>query len=94
MEGTLLDVFEISGRGVVVLIEPREGSCRIGDQLQIGDVTWPITGIEMISYNAEGMRRLAEGWKPPLGVLLGGASKAELSGLIGQEFATLNANGL
>jgi translation elongation factor EF-Tu-like GTPase len=93
MRGTLLDVFEISGRGVVALLKQREGFCRIGDRLQIGDKVLPITGIEMVNYNAEGRRRLAEGWQPPLGVLLADANKEELARLIGQEFATLAANG-
>jgi translation elongation factor EF-Tu-like GTPase len=85
MIGKLIDVFEISGRGVVVAVEVEEGDCRIGDKLAIGSEAWVITGIEMVSYSAEGLLRLEEGWIPPRGILLGGASKSDLGGLIGHE---------
>ena len=81
--GKLVEVFEISGRGCVALIEIDAGFCRIGDELKIGDRPWKISGIEMVKYNAEGHRRIAEGWKPPTGVLLAGAGKADLQPYVG-----------
>jgi translation elongation factor EF-Tu-like GTPase len=89
MNGTLQEVFEITGRGVVVLVEIRDGLVLTGDTLSIGRMEWPITGIEMVNYGEEGRRRLAEGWVPPVGVLLKGATKADLVEQIGTEVKTL-----
>ena len=84
MIGTLLDVFEISGRGCVVLIDIQSGSCRVGDDLRIGPRVWPVTGIEMPNYTSESIERIRQGWKPPTGVLLRGAEKSELIDFVGQ----------
>lgn len=93
LKGTLLDVFELSGRGgAVALLEACDGGAKVGDWLQIGDARWEIAGVEMVKYNADGLRRIVEGWKPPLGVLLRDSTKQELSALIGQEFVTLDRN--
>ena len=84
MIGRLLDVFEIAGRGCVVVIDIESGSCRIGDELRIGPRVWPITGIEMPNYTPESIERIRQGWKPPTGVLLGGAQKGELVDFVGE----------
>ena len=84
MVGTLVDVFEISGRGCVVLVEIEEGACKVGDVFAAGSGRWAISGIEMINYRAEGLERIRAGWKPPTGLLLRGATKDELTPLIGQ----------
>lgn len=89
MIGVLQDVFEITGRGVVVLVGIRDGLVQIGDTFSIGNMEWPISGIEMVNYGEEGRRRLAEGWVPPVGILLSGASKAELQNHIGNDVRTL-----
>jgi translation elongation factor EF-Tu-like GTPase len=89
MEGSLIDVFEISGRGCVVLVEIESGSVRVGDGLIVTGRTWPITGIEMVTYNAEGLRRLSEGWQPPTGILLGDAEKSDLIGAIGERVCSV-----
>jgi hypothetical protein len=93
MIGKLVEAFNISGRGCVVLVDVQSGSCRVGDKLSISTSTWPITGIEMPNYNAEGRRRIADGWKPPLGILLRGAVKSELVELIGQTCLTTDQAG-
>jgi translation elongation factor EF-Tu-like GTPase len=84
MEGTLLEAFEISGRGCVALIDIESGTCGIGDRVAIGANIYEVTGVEMPHYDAEGRRRIAAGWKPPIGVLLQDARKSDLLGLIGQ----------
>jgi translation elongation factor EF-Tu-like GTPase len=89
VNGTLEDVFEVTGRGAVVLVQIHDGLCTVGDNLVVGRGQWPITGIEMIKYNEEGMRRMAEGWVPPVGILLGGAAKTDLIEWIGTEVSTL-----
>ena len=85
MRGRLVDAFEISGRGCVVLIDIAAGSCTVGDWLSLGADTYEITGIEMINYHADGLRRIAAGWKPPMGLLLRGAAKEDIVALIGSE---------
>ena len=89
MIGTLHDVFEISGRGCVVLIEDHAGTCRAGDAIVIGEAEWTIAGLEMINYQPEALKRMGEGWRPPLGLLLRNASKDDLIGLVGQRCSTL-----
>ncbi len=84
MTGTLLDVFEISGRGCVVLVDVEEGNCRTGDRLIIGSIDYPISGIDRPRYMPETLQRIAEGWRPPLGLLLKGAEKNALAGFVGQ----------
>ena len=89
MEGSLIDVFEISGRGCVVLVEIESGAVRIGDRLVVTGRTWPVTGIELVTHNAEGLRRLSEGWQPSTGILLGGAEKSDLIGAIGERVCSV-----
>jgi len=84
MIGKLLDVFEISGRGCVVALEVESGDCKAGDELRVGSRHWLISGIDIPRYSPETVRRMEEGWKPPLGVLLKGAEKADLKPLIGE----------
>jgi translation elongation factor EF-Tu-like GTPase len=93
MIGTLLEVFEISGRGCVVLVDIESGSCRVGDQLSIGSAEWPITGIDMPNYTPETLERIRRGWKPPTGILLGGAEKNELIERIGEQCRTADEKG-
>ncbi|MEM8697350.1 MAG: hypothetical protein AAGE05_15115 [Pseudomonadota bacterium] len=94
MIGNLTDVFEITGRGVVVTVEIQDGECFIGDKLVISPSEWEITGIKMINYGSEGVRRMQEeDWNPPIGILLGGAKKADLIQLIGREVETVSAEG-
>ena len=45
--GVVADVFEISGRGVVVLLEKFDGSARIGDSLAFGAAAFEIVGVEI-----------------------------------------------
>ena len=83
MVGVLQDVFEINGRGCVVLVDVESGSCKTGDTLSVAGKSWPITGIEMPNWRPEAVRRIQEGWKPPLGLLLRGATKADLVDAVG-----------
>jgi translation elongation factor EF-Tu-like GTPase len=89
VNGTLEDVFEISGRGAVALVKIDDGYCLTGDNLVVGGKAWPITGIEMVKYNDEGMRRMAEGWVPPIGILLSGALKVDLVEWVGSSVETV-----
>jgi translation elongation factor EF-Tu-like GTPase len=88
MSGTLLDVFEISGRGCVVLVDVEEGDCRTGDRLIVGSIGHSISGIDRPRYMPETLQRIAEGWRPPLGLLLKDAEKNALAALIGQPCST------
>ena len=89
MIGTLTDVFEITGRGCVVLVDIESGHCLIGDHLIIGGRSWPVTGIEMPNWGPDAIQRMKEGWKPQTGILLGGAQKSELLGSVGQQVTKL-----
>jgi translation elongation factor EF-Tu-like GTPase len=89
VNGKLVDVFEISGRGVVVLVEIDDGRVKAGDTLILDESRFPITGVEMVNYNAEGRQRLAEGWVPPVGLSLRGAKKPDIEGWIGREVGTV-----
>jgi hypothetical protein len=89
MTGILLDVFEISGRSCVVLIDVGAGDCRAGDRLTVGSTDYPISGIDVPRYMPETLQRIAEGWRPPLGLLLKGAEKNTLTNLIGQPCSTI-----
>jgi translation elongation factor EF-Tu-like GTPase len=88
MIATLLDVFEISGRGCVVALDVESGDCKAGDELRIGSRYWLISGIDIPRYSPETLRRREEGWKPPLGVLLKGADRLALAALIGETVST------
>jgi release factor glutamine methyltransferase len=48
-EGVLLDVFQISGRGTVLLIEIKRGVFYIGDSFAIGELQLVAKGIELVS---------------------------------------------
>ena len=85
MIGTVIEVFEITGRGCVVLIDVESGNCRTGDHLVLDNKSFPIDGIEMQNWGPEAIRRLQAGWSPPLGLLLGGAKKADLLKLVGEK---------
>ncbi len=88
MSGTLGDVFEITGRGTVVILKDFDGSVKIGDQVAIGGHKWVVTGNEMpgrpIDLNNIPPRR-------PVGVLLADARKAELLPLVGQPITVIKA---
>lgn len=88
MRGKLIDVFDISGRGCVVLVDIENGSCTIDDVLRVGPNRWAVAGIEMINHNADGLQKIAEGWIPPAGILLRDALKADLQPHIGTVVST------
>jgi len=88
MTGVLLDVFEISGRGCVALVDVKQGDCKAGDRLIVGLASYEISGIDIPRYRPETAQRIAEGWRPPLGLLIKGAEKDKLSGFIGQPCST------
>jgi release factor glutamine methyltransferase len=48
-EGVLQDVFQISGRGTVVLIEIKRGVVHIGDSFAIGELQLVAKGIELVN---------------------------------------------
>jgi hypothetical protein len=82
-EGTLSHVFEITGRGCVVVVQTDARDCRTGDKLGVGEYCWEIIGIDVPRYSPETVERMKDGWRPPIGLLLKNATKAQLSGLIG-----------
>ncbi len=84
MNGTLLDVFEIAGRGCVVLVDVHAGDCSVGDKLTFGEKEFEVIGIDVPRYSPETVRRMEEGWKPPLGLLLRNAFKSDLLAWIGR----------
>jgi translation elongation factor EF-Tu-like GTPase len=88
MAGTLGEVFDITGRGVVVILKDFDGSVRVGDRVAIGSHSWEVSGIEM------GLRPLDPDNPPArkgVGVLLRGASKAELLPLVGEPVSVSRA---
>jgi hypothetical protein len=58
----LADLFIISGRGTVVLLEEFDGQAKVGDLLRLGPNTCEIIGVEMVAFRdaeaAEHNRRL------------------------------------
>ena len=88
MRGKLIDVFDISGRSCVVLVDIKNGSSSIDDVLRVGINRWAVTGIEMTNHNADGTQKIAEGWIPPTGILLRDALKADLQPYIGVVVST------
>ncbi|MEI9850886.1 MAG: hypothetical protein WDN24_08535 [Sphingomonas sp.] len=92
MIGKLLDVFEISGRGCVVLVDVESGSRQISDIVRLATMDWPISGIEMPNHRPCVIERMKEDWKPPLGLLLlRGAAKSELRAALGEHCSTPRA---
>jgi translation elongation factor EF-Tu-like GTPase len=80
--GILEDVFALTGRGTVAVIDQLQGVLRIGDLAILPQGPVSITGVEMIRY------RDAPKVKPTsIGVLLGGVEKAELEPLKGARIA-------
>lgn len=74
---TLVDVFHITGRGVVVTGPVLEGTISPGDEIVLGDTVYYVTGVE--SY-----------WQPVkvgdnVGLLLRGAEKDVISQYLGSE---------
>lgn len=88
MNGILLLVFEISGRGCVAVVEVTSGNCLIGDSLNVDGRLWTITGIEMPYWTPEAIDRMNEGWVPPLALLLSGSIKSDLLPAVGRECYT------
>jgi hypothetical protein len=88
MAGALGDVFEITGRGTVVILKDFDNSVKIGDQIAIGHHKWVVKGNELpgrpIDLNNIPPRR-------PVGVLLADATKAELLPLVGQPITVIKA---
>ena len=94
MKSVLVDVFEITGRGCVVLIDASPSlMINVGTKITIGGKSYIVGGVEMLNYNnAENLERIKQGWKPPLGkpplgLLLRAASKADLVDYVGDEVA-------
>ena len=82
MEGVIGESFEITGRGVVTLLESYDGEFRVGDFLAVGDQSWVIVGFD-IPRQAN-----ASGSKPAIGVLLKDARKQDLVSVLGRRFIT------
>jgi translation elongation factor EF-Tu-like GTPase len=88
MAGTLGDVFEISGRGVVAILKDFDGAVKIGDRVVIEGRSWDVSGVEM------GLRPLDLANPPArkgVGVLLKGAARSELLPLIGKSITISKA---
>jgi hypothetical protein len=94
ISGTLLDVFEITGRGCIALVDSDSRDCRAGDMLSVNNRDWEIIGIDIPRHSLETIERMEDGWRPPLALLLKKAEKAELISLIGQECSSTDSGGM
>ena len=90
--GILLDVFDISGRGLVVLLEDFRGTGRINDFLLIGSTKLRITGVEMVSYRSVEARENAL-QKGLQGFSVSGGTKQQIEAYKGQRLQIEPANG-
>ncbi len=81
--GILLEAFDISGRGTVVVLEEFDGQARAGDVLVIGPTPHKIAGVELVSFRSveayERNRQLRR-----VGLLIAGCSTQELEAYKGQ----------
>jgi len=81
--GVLVEVFDISGRGTVVLLEDFDGHATAGDFLHLGSTSYEITGTEIVSFRdveaAERNARLRR-----FGFLVSGCTKEQLETHKGQ----------
>ena len=87
MKGTLGEVFEITGRGVVVCLEQYQGDVRSGERLVIGGREWTIAGVEM-PYGKRTLEQLQTGLPVTIAVIVRPGAKADLVPLIGRDFET------
>ena len=87
MQGTLGDIFELRGRGIIACLERYTGSVVTGDWLCVGERRWEIVGVEL-SSDKQKRERAEQGLPPTIGVLLRDASKEEMLALSGQRFET------
>jgi hypothetical protein len=90
MHGVLKDCFELSGGTKVVAllrIDEGKGTARVGDWVVFNRHAWRISGIEMPNYFGRTAPTDPEILNA-VGVILEGASKADLTPLIGQPFDT------
>ena len=81
--GILKDIFLISGRGTVVLLEEFEGAAEVGDFIEADGKRFEIIGHEMVSFRnaeaAEENRRLKR-----IGLLVKGATKTDFAERLGR----------
>ena len=88
--GVVADVFEISGRGVVVLLEKFDGSARIGDSLAFGAAAFEIGGVEIPRYNS--VEAAEDGKQRSLiGLLLSSCTKTQMDAYRGHEAQIVQA---
>lgn len=79
LRGTLGEVFLISKRGTVLIIEAWEGEVEIGGVLTVGDISAPVLGIDF------GYRRGPNNPAASIGVLIRPDVKERLQALRGAE---------
>lgn len=76
--GRVVEAFQITGRGVVVVFDDLEGVCQVGDRADIAGHAVRVTGIEMITYADHQKRRHGN-----VGLLLDGIDKPKALAAIG-----------
>jgi hypothetical protein len=86
MRGLLKDCFEISGRGLVVLLARQEGVLRVGDWVVIRDTEWRIAGFDVPNYFGRPIP--SEEVRRSVCALREAATKADLAPFVGQPFET------
>jgi len=81
--GLLFEVFNITGRGTVAVLDKFDGQARAGDFLLLGSAKYKITGTEIVSFRdveaAERNARLGR-----VGLLVAGCTKEQLETYKGQ----------
>lgn len=81
--GRLMEVFEISGRGIVIVLEEFDGQVQVGDLLVSGSTEHKIIGVELVSFRSaeahERNQRLRR-----IGLLVSDCDKEQMTTLKGQ----------
>lgn len=89
--GQLFDVFEIFGRGIVVLLDEFEGQAKIGDRLLVGGKAFGITGVEMPAFRSVEAYELNQRLRR-VGFLVSGCTKQDLEAFKGHRLQIESAS--
>jgi hypothetical protein len=87
MQGIIRDVFEITGRGVIVLFDHHEDALlKVGDWLAVAGHKWKIAG-QKIPRRVDEKGKVIEPLS--IAVLLRGVTRAEVLPFVGRPFETI-----
>ena len=83
----LLDVFQLSGRGTVILIGEVSDTIHIGDCAFLNSVSMQVTGLELIHFSETAKSR-----KDAIGLLVDYPDSNHLRTMVGQELTLQKAS--